>query len=166
MTYGSVPVGNRRLFKYSATEEMWEPVGAQMPFEICDAALLLVKDQLFVIGGFALKQTETNLCFLEPQRSVWILDVTTQSWNRGPDLPQGIFEDYGSNLGYARGTAYLVQENRIIYSGGVQLNKSPAEESNQVRDYMLSLYTKRSFINYVDHFLSPSVLSEPFCIYL
>ena len=63
------------------------------------------------------------------------MDLTTCVWRRGPDLPLGLVNDGSRNLGYARGSAYLVQEKRIIYSGGVQLNKSPAEESNQVRDY-------------------------------
>ena len=136
MTYGSVPVSNQRLYKYSMTHETWiETLGPPIPFEICDAALLLVKDQIYVIGGFALKQSKHNLYFLEPQRSVWILDLTTYVWRRGPDLPLGLVNDGSRNQGYARGSAYLVQEKRIIYSGGVQLNKSPAEESNQVRDY-------------------------------
>jgi hypothetical protein len=141
MTYGSVPVSNQRLFKYSMIHETWiETLGPPIPFEICDAALLLVKDQIYVIGGFALKQSKHNLYYLEPQRSVWILDLMTYVWRRGPDLPMGLVNDGSRNLGYARGSAYLVQEKRIIYSGGVQLSKSPAEESNQVRDYKLSLY--------------------------
>ena len=73
--------------------------GPPTPFEICDAALLLVKDCLFVIGGFALKRSEHHLYFLEPQRSVWILDLTTYLWTRGPDLPMDLIKDGRCDIG-------------------------------------------------------------------
>ena len=75
--YGVIIIILLRSFMGPTLNEHFEGQIDSYPLSVY-LSQLWYKDQLFVIGGFTLKQTETNLYFLEPQRSVWILDLTTR----------------------------------------------------------------------------------------
>ena len=95
LSYTSIPQKISKIHKYSISNDHWiESLIPEIPFEICDAALILVSNKLFVIGGFKLV-FDGILHFFKPQNSVWILDLRTRQWSRGPDLPneESIEED-------------------------------------------------------------------------
>lgn len=78
-------------------------------------------------------KSEDNLHFFEPQNTFWKLDLITMQWSQGPALPSTANEEGTSKkIGFARGSAYLVKEKILIYSGGVQLVKHSSNQSNQV----------------------------------
>ena len=151
MSYSSIPLAKQTIHKYSILKDNWtESLIPPMPTNISDAALIVFENKLFVIGGFSLI-FDGAMHVLEPQSSVWILDLTTNHWERGPDLPSAEAENLPTCRGYGRGSAYIVNQdlennlssvgkepearrnNKIIlFSGGVQLTKTLAHESNQV----------------------------------
>lgn len=107
----------------------------RLPFELCDASVIQTEKEIFVIGGCTLKPDcrDENFHYFEPQNSFWIFDLSTLQWNQGPALPISTFEeDTSTKIGFARGSAYLVKNKILIYSGGVQLVKHSANQSNQV----------------------------------
>ena len=89
-----------------------------LTFSISDASIVQVVDDIFVIGGFTLKNdVSRSLHYFEPQISFWRLNLKTNKWCQGPDLP--VLDDL---IGYAKGTTYLLDDGcQLIYSGGVQL---------------------------------------------
>ena len=105
-------------------------LGPELPDEVCDAAVILVGDKLYVMGGFKIKPGEGDVhYYMEPQCTLWILDTNTLQWEKGPELPNDLNE---MCRGYARGSAHLVSKDAIVYSGGVRLKKNIPQESNQV----------------------------------
>ena len=142
--YKSAPRANRALFKFSISSMCWTTaLLPELPCDICDAAVIFVDGKLYVIGGFevkavALEDGLDNLDFyMEPQRTVWILDTDTLQWEKGPELPQ----NDSNEMGYARGSVYLISNDAIVYSGGVRLKKNEPQESNQVIQFLLSTTT-------------------------
>jgi hypothetical protein len=135
-TYKEKPVPNAQLSIYKHSSHFWSTIypWKTLPFEICDAAVVRVKDHLLVIGGFRLTHdTSLNVYFYQPQTDVWVMDLRDGEWHRGPSLPSSNDDD---NLigGYARGTAYSINDDlNVLYSGGVRLKKTLPDASNQVR---------------------------------
>lgn len=46
-----------------------------------------VGDKLYSIGGFTIARPAKGLPAWVPSKSVWIYDIKSQSWSKGPDLP-------------------------------------------------------------------------------
>ena len=119
ITCATVPYPRPEISKYSQKKDSWHEIpDVSLPSPICDASIVQVLDDIFVIGGFTLKNdVSRNLHYFEPQTSLWKLNLKTNKWCQGPDLP--VLDDL---IGFAKGTTYLLDDGcQIIYSGGVQL---------------------------------------------
>ena len=119
ITCATVPYPRLEISKYSQKKDSWHEIpDVSLPSPICDASIVQVLDDIFVIGGFTLKNdVSRNLHYFEPQTSLWKLNLKTNKWCQGPDLP--VLDDL---IGFAKGTTYLLEDGcQIIYSGGVQL---------------------------------------------
>lgn len=103
-TYAFAPQSHRQMWTYSLKEGIWTEL-SKVPFDLADPAVTEAKGKIYVIGGFALKISadDPDLLYFEPQKSVWIWDLVTKAWERGPDLP---------GEGSAKGSAYL---GKIVY---------------------------------------------------
>ena len=124
-------MANQTVFKYFAQPDSWLTILDTVPFSLSDAACVKIQDSYYVCGGFTLEHDEENqLYFYQPLTTLWILDLKSEKWSQGPDMP------VDDNLdGYASGSVYLLG-NQLIYSGGVRLKKNGPYESNQIYKYV------------------------------
>lgn len=74
------PVASNLFWKYDIDTDTWSAMPA-MPLPTMAHAAGVIGDQMIVAGGANLFQATT---------AVQIFDFTTQSWSRGPDLPQAL----------------------------------------------------------------------------
>lgn len=122
---------NGTIRRYCLAKEEWiDAKEDQLPFDVCDAATVVTRQHLYVIGGYTVQYSqEFQFYYQMPTTAVWIMNLATGQWTEGPPLPPCS----DGRLGYMRGTAHVVREG-ILFSGGATL-VYPNRGSNKICDY-------------------------------
>lgn len=74
------------LWSYDPASDQWTKLPS-IPEGIHHPGFAAVGNKLYSIGGFTIARPAVGLPAWVPANSVWIFDVTTNTWSKGPSLP-------------------------------------------------------------------------------
>jgi N-acetylneuraminic acid mutarotase len=74
------------LWTYDPASDQWTKLPS-IPEGIHHPGFAAVGNKLYSIGGFLIARPAVGLPAWVPTNSVWIFDVTTNTWSKGPPLP-------------------------------------------------------------------------------
>jgi N-acetylneuraminic acid mutarotase len=106
------------LWSFDPASSEWTRL-PNIPEGIHHPGFAAVGDKLYSVGGFTIARPATGLPAWVPSKSLWIYDINTKSWSKGPDLPTA--------RGALTATAH---ENKIYAIGGA---KNPTYSTPELR---------------------------------
>ena len=76
----------RMLWSFDPATSEWTRL-QNLPEGIHHRGFAAVGGKLYSVGGFTIARPPTGLPAWVPSKSVWIYDIGSASWSKGPDLP-------------------------------------------------------------------------------
>ena len=130
----------RMLWSFDPATSEWTRL-QNLPEGIHHPGFAAVGGKLYSVGGFTIARPPTGLPAWVPSKSVWIYDIGSASWSKGPDLPaaRGALTATADGtkiyaIGGAKNPSYSTPELRPnVPVENVALNEQPAPGLLQLR---------------------------------